>query len=106
MKLTQILREIALKENEELAQAIKKATNLSVKSVGPDGKGNDGIFFYDKIEWDLNLKTEILPILQGEFGKDAKFEFNDYDEGETSYAPGEKGARLAHISIILPKKKT
>jgi hypothetical protein len=141
MKLTQILREIALKERfrlpsdpegpsyedtlnrlrpgrlaaadaqydaiqkskskyKKLTQAIEDVTRLSVSS-GEDGMGNDGIFFYDKIEWGRGngpaLKAKILPILQGEFGKDAKFIFNDYYPGE----PGERNAEKA--SITLPK---
>ena len=116
MKLVQILREItaaqaaanraradaqygAMQKSEskykELAQAVQKKTGLPTKS------SDDTIYFPKKeIYWGVGdgpaLKEEITQILKQYVGEDAKFLFDDYEEGE----PDERAPLDAKISIM------
>jgi len=116
MKLTQIFREItaaqaaanraradaqydAMQKSEskykELAQAVQNATGLPTKSL------YDTIYFPKKeIYWGMGngpaLKEKITQILKQYVGEDAKFLFDDYEEGE----PDERAPLDAKISIM------
>ena len=116
MKLVQILREItaaqaaanraradaqygAMQKSEskykELAQAVQKETGLPTKSL------YDTIYFPKKeIYWGMGngpaLKEKITQILKQYVGEDAKFLFDDYEEGE----PDERAPLDAKISIM------
>ena len=116
MKLVQILREItttqaaanraradaqydAMQKSEskykELTQAVQKETGLTTKS------SDDTIYFPKKeIYWGMGngpaLKEKIIQILKQYVGEDAKFLFDDYEEGE----PDERAPLDAKISIM------